>query len=56
MGNIRTEYIRGTAQVERFGDRVRKSRLRWFGDVQRRDSGQRMLPARRKKDTDEVPG
>lgn len=53
MGKIRTEYIRGTVQVEWFGDRVRKSRLRWFGDVQRRDSGQRMLkiglPARRKR-------
>ncbi|KAF7646447.1 hypothetical protein LDENG_00187620 [Lucifuga dentata] len=40
------EYIRGTAHVRSFGDKVREARLRWFGHVQRRDSehiGRRML-------------
>ena len=43
---IRNEYIRGTAHVRGFGDKVREARLRWFGHVQRRDSehiGRRML-------------
>lgn len=36
----------GTAQVKRFGDKIRAARLRWFGHVWRRDGGyteQRML-------------
>lgn len=36
---IRNEYIRGTVQVERFGDKVREARLRLFGLVQRRNVG-----------------
>ncbi|XP_051814292.1 serine/threonine-protein kinase NLK isoform X2 [Acanthochromis polyacanthus] len=46
MDKIRIEYIRGTAHVRGFGDKVRESRLRWFGHVQRRESeyiGRRML-------------
>ncbi|KAF7649691.1 hypothetical protein LDENG_00137530 [Lucifuga dentata] len=46
MDRIRNEYIRGTAHVRCFGDKVREARLRWFGHVQRRDSehiGRRML-------------
>ncbi|KAF7642981.1 hypothetical protein LDENG_00246950 [Lucifuga dentata] len=48
MGNFQntSEYIRGTAHVRCFGDKVREARLRWFGHVQRRDSehiGRRML-------------
>ena len=46
MDRIRNEYIRGTAHVRGFGDKVREARLRWFGHVQRRDSeyiGRRML-------------
>ena len=39
MDRIRNEYIRGTAQVGRFGDKVREARLRWFGHVHRRVSG-----------------
>uniref|UniRef100_A0A3Q3JMD5 YjeF N-terminal domain-containing protein n=1 Tax=Monopterus albus TaxID=43700 RepID=A0A3Q3JMD5_MONAL len=39
MDRIRNEHIRGTAQVFCFGDKVREARLRWFGHVQRRDSG-----------------
>lgn len=37
MDGIRSEYIRGTIQAERFG--VREVRLRKFGRVQRRDRG-----------------
>ncbi|KAK3514069.1 hypothetical protein QTP70_002908 [Hemibagrus guttatus] len=46
LDRIRNEYIRGTAHVGRFGDKVREARLRWFGHVQRRESeyiGRRML-------------
>ncbi|KAF7700826.1 hypothetical protein HF521_001991 [Silurus meridionalis] len=56
MDRIRNEFIRGTPHVGRFGDKVRKTRLRWFGHVQRRDMGyisRRMLrmeaPERRKR-------
>ena len=46
MDRIRNEYIRGTAHVRGFGDKVREARLRWFGHVLRRDSeyiGRRIL-------------
>ncbi|XP_051793650.1 uncharacterized protein LOC127530564 [Acanthochromis polyacanthus] len=46
MDRIRNEYIRGTAHVRGFGDKIREARLRWFGHVQRRESeyiGRRML-------------
>ncbi|KAK3509808.1 hypothetical protein QTP70_012004 [Hemibagrus guttatus] len=39
LDRIRNEYIRGTAHVGRLGDKVREARLRWFGHVQRRDTG-----------------
>ena len=39
MDNIRTVYIRGTAHVGRFGEKVREARLRWFGHVLRKDAG-----------------
>ena len=38
MDSIRNEYIRGTAHVRCFGEKVRESRLRWFEHVERRDS------------------
>ena len=37
MDNIRNEYIRGTAQVGRFGEKTREARLRWSG--LRKDDG-----------------
>ena len=33
IGQDQDEYIRGTAQVGRFGEKVREARLRWFGHV-----------------------
>ncbi|XP_061605912.1 uncharacterized protein LOC133466337 isoform X1 [Phyllopteryx taeniolatus] len=46
LEKIRNELIRGTAKVRCFGDKIRESRLRWFGHVQRRNSeyiGRRMM-------------
>ena len=52
----RNEYIRGTAQVGRFGEKTREARLRWYGHVRRKDDGyigRRMLrmelPGKRKQ-------
>ena len=36
---LRNEYIRGTAQVGRFGDKVREARLRWFWTCAQEGSG-----------------
>ena len=56
MDKIRNEYIGGTAQVGRFGDKAREARLSWFGHVRRSDAGyigRRMLemelPGKRKR-------
>ena len=56
MDTIRNEYIRGTAQVGRFGEKTRGARLRWYGHVLRKDDGyigRRMLrmelPGKRKR-------
>ena len=53
---IRNEYIRGTVKVERLGMKMREGRLRWYGNVMRRDQeyiGRKMvemeLPGRRKR-------
>ncbi|KAK3575651.1 hypothetical protein QTP86_031603, partial [Hemibagrus guttatus] len=37
LDRIRIEYIRGTSHVGRLGDKVRETRLRWFGHIQRRE-------------------
>ena len=37
MDKIRNEYIRGTAQVGRFGEKTREARLMWYGHVLRKD-------------------
>ena len=39
IDKIRNEYIRGTAQVGRFGENTREARLRWYGHVWRKDDG-----------------
>ena len=39
MDNIRNEYIRGTAQVGKFGEKTREARLRWYGHLRRKDDG-----------------
>ena len=56
MDKIRNEYITGTAQVGRFGEKTREARLRWYGHVLRKDYGyigRRMLrtelPGKRKR-------
>ena len=53
MDKIRNEYIKGTAQVGRFGEKTREAR--WYGHVRRKDDGyigRRMLrmelPGKRK--------
>ena len=56
MDRMRNEYIRGTAQVGRFGEKTRQARLMWYGHVLRKDDGHivrrilRMeLPGKRKR-------
>ena len=56
MDKIRNEYIRGTAQVGKFGEKTREARLRWYGHLLRKDDGyigRRMLrmelPGKRKR-------
>ena len=56
MDKIRNEYIRGTAQVGKFGEKTREARLRWYGHHRRKDDGyigRRMLrmelPGKRKR-------
>ena len=56
MDKIRNEYIRGRAQVGKFGVKTREARLRWYGYLQRKDDGyigRRMLrmelPGKRKR-------
>ena len=39
MDKSRNEYIRGTAQVGRFGEKTREARLRLYGHVVRKDDG-----------------
>ena len=53
---IRNEYIRGTVKVERWGMKMREGRLRWYGNVMRRDQeyvGRKMmemeLPGKRRR-------
>ena len=55
MDKIRNEYIRGTAQVGKFGEKTREARLRWYGHLRRKGEGyigRRMprmeLPGKRK--------
>ena len=35
MDKIRNEYIRGTAQVGRFGEKTREARMRWYRHLRR---------------------
>ena len=39
MDKIRNEYIRGTAQVGKFGEKTREARLIWYGHLRRKDDG-----------------
>ena len=56
MDKIKNEYIRGTAQVGKFGEKTREARLRWYGHLRRKGGGyigRRMLrmelPGKRKR-------
>ena len=56
MDKIRNDYIRGTSQVGRFGEKTREARLGWHGHARRKDDGyirRRMLrielPGKRKR-------
>ena len=53
---IRNKHIRSTVKVERLGMKMREGRLRWYGDVMRRDqeyAGRKMmemeLPGKRRR-------
>ena len=53
---IRNKHIRSTVKVERLGIKMREGRLRWYGDVMRRDqeyAGRKMmemeLPGKRRR-------
>ena len=39
MDKVWNAYIRGTAQVSRFGEKTGEARLRWYGYVRRKDDG-----------------
>ena len=39
MDKIRNVYIRGTAQVGKFGEKTREARMRWYGHLRRKDDG-----------------
>ena len=39
MDKIRNEYIRGTSQLGRVGEKTRQARLMWYGHVHRKDNG-----------------
>ena len=39
MDKIRNEYIRGTTQVGKFGEKTREARLRWYVHRRRKDDG-----------------
>ena len=56
MDKIRNEYMRGTAQVGKFGEKTREARLRCYGHLRRKYDGyieRRMLmmelPGKRKR-------
>ena len=49
---IRNEFIRGSLGVAPIGDKMRESRLRWFGHVQRRP----MTAPVRRSETIQVEG
>ena len=34
---IRNEYVRGTAKIAKLGDKLPHARLRWYGQVKRRE-------------------
>ena len=36
---IRNENVRGTAKIAKLGDKLWNTRLRWYGDVKRREEG-----------------
>ena len=60
---IKNEYVRGTAKITKLGDKLRNTRLRWYGHLKRREEGyvgKRMMeivvPGRKKRKTKKVDG
>ena len=54
--NIKNECVRGTAKIAKLGDKLRGTRLRWYGHVKKRKEGyvgKRMIemaiPGKRKR-------
>ena len=39
MDKVRNEYIRGTAQVGKIGEKTREARLSWYGHLRRKYDG-----------------
>ena len=42
---LKNEYVRGTAKIAKLGDKLRGTRLRWYGHVKRKEghAGKRMI-------------
>ena len=46
VDRVRNDHVRGTMKVGRISDKIKETRLRWYGNVMRRDNeyvGKRML-------------
>ena len=54
MSSIRNEYINGIAQVQRFRYIVKEAKLRWFGQMQRRDAGDGVAREEKRKVLEKV--
>ena len=37
--NMKNEYVKGKAKIAKLGNKLRDTRLRWYGHVKRREEG-----------------